>query len=47
MLDAGHPTAPINQSIQVATVGALEVNSPAAAPAAVAPAKAGTKKRKR
>jgi OmpA-OmpF porin, OOP family len=47
MLDAGHPTAPINQSIQVATVGALEVNSPAAVPAGVAPAKAGTKKRKR
>ena len=47
MLDAAHPTAPVNQSIQVATVGALEVNAPPAAPAPVAPAKAGTRKPKR
>lgn len=48
MLDANHPTAPVNQQIQVATIGsALEANSPPVAPAAVAPAKAGTHKPKR
>jgi OOP family OmpA-OmpF porin len=48
MLDAVHPTAPINQSIQVATVGsALEVNSLPVVPASVVPAKAGTHKPKR
>jgi OOP family OmpA-OmpF porin len=47
MLDAVHPAAPINQSIQVATVGALETNSPPAVPAAVAPAKAGKQKPKK
>ena len=47
MLDAARPAAPINQSIQVATVGALEANPAAAVPAAVAPAKAGAHKPKR
>ncbi len=38
MLDAAHPAAPINQQIQIATIGsALEVN-----PLPVVPAKAGT-----
>ena len=46
MLDAARPAAPINQSIQVAAIGALEVTPPAA-PAAVAPAKAGARKPKR
>ena len=46
MLDAVHPAAPINQSVQLATVGTLEANPAAVAPAAV-PTKAGTKKRKR
>ena len=40
MLDSAHPAAPVNQSIQVATIGALEV-APPAVPAPVAPAKAG------
>jgi OmpA-OmpF porin, OOP family len=45
MLDAGHPTAPINQSVQVATLGsALEISSPAVVP--VAPAKAAAHKHK-
>jgi OOP family OmpA-OmpF porin len=45
MLDAGHPTAPINQSVQVATLGiALETSSPAVVPAA--PAKAAAHKHK-
>jgi OOP family OmpA-OmpF porin len=47
MLDSARPAAPINQSIQVATIGALETNSPPTVPAAVAPAKAGKQKRKR
>jgi OOP family OmpA-OmpF porin len=47
MLDAVHPAAPINQSIQVATVGALETNSPPAVPAAAVPAKKGTQKPKK
>jgi OmpA-OmpF porin, OOP family len=46
MPDAAHPAAPINQSIQVAAVGALEVTPPAA-PAATAPAKAGKQKPKK
>ena len=45
LLDSAHPTAAINQAIQVATVGsALEVNSATVVPAAV-PAKAGTHKK--
>jgi OOP family OmpA-OmpF porin len=48
LLDAVHPSAPINQSIQVATIGSvLEANSLPAVPASVAPAKAGTHKPKR
>jgi OOP family OmpA-OmpF porin len=48
MLDAVHPAAPINQAVQVATVGsALEVNSAPVVPAAVVPAKAGTHKPKK
>ena len=47
MLDAVRPTAPINQGVQVATIGALEANSPPAAPASVVPAKAGTHKPKK
>jgi OOP family OmpA-OmpF porin len=48
LLDAAHPTAPINQWIQVATVGGvLEANSPPVVPASVVPAKAGTHKPKR
>ena len=46
MLDAVRPTAPINQGVQVATIGALEANSPPVVPAAV-PAKAGTHKPKK
>jgi OmpA-OmpF porin, OOP family len=46
MLDAANPAAPINQSIQVATVGALEANPAPAVPAA-APAKAGAHKSRR
>jgi OmpA-OmpF porin, OOP family len=45
MLDAVHPAAPINQSVQVATIGALETNAPPVAPAA--PAKAAAHKSKR
>jgi OmpA-OmpF porin, OOP family len=45
--DVAHPTAPVNQGIQVATVGsALEVSSLPVVPASVAPAKAGTHKPK-
>jgi outer membrane protein OmpA-like peptidoglycan-associated protein len=45
--DAAHPTAPVNQGIQVATVGsALEVSSVPVVPASVVPAKAGTHKPK-
>jgi OOP family OmpA-OmpF porin len=47
MLDAVRPTAPINQGVQVATIGALEANVPSAAPAAAVPAKAGTHKPKK
>jgi OOP family OmpA-OmpF porin len=47
MLDAAHPSAPVNQSIQVATVGALDTGAPPAVPAAAAPAKKGTHKSKR
>ena len=47
MLDSAHPGAPINQSIQVATVGsALVVNAAPVVPVA-APAKAGTHKSRR
>jgi OOP family OmpA-OmpF porin len=44
LLDALHPTAPVNQFTQVATVGsALDLNSPVVVPAKPAtPAKAGT-----
>jgi OOP family OmpA-OmpF porin len=45
MLDAAHPAAPINQSIQIATVGALESSSPPVVP--TAPAKAAPHKHKR
>jgi len=44
MLDSAHPAAAINQAIQVETIGALDVNSPAVVPAVV-PAKAGTHKK--
>jgi outer membrane protein OmpA-like peptidoglycan-associated protein len=45
LLDRAKPGSPVNQQTQIATVGsAIEANSP---PAAVAPAKAGTKKPKR
>jgi OOP family OmpA-OmpF porin len=48
MLDSARPAAPINQSIQVATVGSmLDANAPPVAPAAVAPAKAGKQKAKK
>jgi OmpA-OmpF porin, OOP family len=47
MLDAAHPAAPINQAVQVATIGALEANAPPAAPAAAVPAKKGTQKSKK
>jgi OmpA-OmpF porin, OOP family len=48
MLDANRPAAPINQSIQVATLGSmLDANAPPAAPATVAPAKAGKQKPKK
>jgi OOP family OmpA-OmpF porin len=47
MLDAARPAAPINQSIQVATVGALEANPLPAVPAAAVPAKAGKQKPKK
>jgi outer membrane protein OmpA-like peptidoglycan-associated protein len=47
LLDAIHPTAPVNQQIQFATVGsALEVSSLPVVPASVVPAKAGTHKPK-
>jgi outer membrane protein OmpA-like peptidoglycan-associated protein len=47
MLDAAHPTAPINQSIQVATVGrALDTNALPVVPVSAAPAKAAAHKRK-
>jgi OOP family OmpA-OmpF porin len=45
MLDAGRPAASINQSIQVATLGALETSAPPVAPAA--PAKSAPHKSKR
>jgi OOP family OmpA-OmpF porin len=38
MLDSAHPAAPINQSIQVATVGPLETSAPAVTPAVAAKA---------
>jgi outer membrane protein OmpA-like peptidoglycan-associated protein len=48
LLDAVHPTAPINQFTQIATVGALELNPPPVVPAKPAtPAKAGTHRHKR
>jgi OmpA-OmpF porin, OOP family len=48
MLDGARPAAPINQSIQIATVAsALDANAPPVAPASAAPAKAGTHKAKR
>jgi outer membrane protein OmpA-like peptidoglycan-associated protein len=47
MLDSARPAAPINQSIQVATIGALDLNPPPAAPAPAGPAKAGAKKPRR
>jgi OmpA-OmpF porin, OOP family len=47
LLDAVHPTAPINQFTQIATVGALELNPPPVVPAKPAtPAKAGTHRHK-
>jgi OmpA-OmpF porin, OOP family len=47
MLDASHPAAPINQSIQVASVGsALDINSLPVVPVSAAPAKAAAHKRK-
>lgn len=48
LLDAARPAAPANQRVHLMTVGsAIEANPPAVAPAAVAPAKAGTQKPKR
>jgi OOP family OmpA-OmpF porin len=45
--DAAHPTAPVNQGIQVATVGsALEVSTLPVVPASVVPTKAGSHKPK-
>lgn len=44
MLDSAHPTAPVNQQVQIATIGSmLEVSPPPVVPAA-APAKKGTHK---
>jgi OOP family OmpA-OmpF porin len=48
LLDRAKPGSPVNQQIQIATIGsALEASSPPVAPAAVAPAKAGAHKPKR
>jgi OmpA-OmpF porin, OOP family len=47
LLDAARPAAPANQRVHLMTVGTIEAHAPAAAPAAVAPAKAGTQKPKR
>jgi outer membrane protein OmpA-like peptidoglycan-associated protein len=48
LLDRAKPGAPVNQQIQIATVGsAIEAHSPPASPAAVAPAKTGASKQKR
>ena len=47
LLDRAKPGSPVNQQIQIATIGSAIEASSAAAPAAVAPAKAGTKKPKR
>jgi OmpA-OmpF porin, OOP family len=45
MLDANRPAAPVNQSLQVATLGVLETSAPAAAPVAPAAKPAARKKR--
>jgi outer membrane protein OmpA-like peptidoglycan-associated protein len=47
LLDAARPAAPANQRVHLMTVGTIEAYAPAAAPAAVAPAKAGAQKSKR
>lgn len=48
LLDSARPASPANQRVHLMTVGStIEANPPAVAPAAVAPAKAGTQKPKR
>ncbi len=47
LLDSARPASPANQRVHLMTVGNLEAHAPAAAPAAAAPAKAGTQKPKR
>jgi OmpA-OmpF porin, OOP family len=48
LLDSARPAAPANQRVHLMTVGStIEANAPTVAPAAVAPAKAGTHKPKR
>ena len=47
LLDAARPASPANQRVHLMTVGSMEAHAPPAAPAAAAPAKAGTHKPKR
>ena len=47
LLDSARPASPANQRVHLMTVGMMEANVPPAAPAASAPAKAGTHKPKR
>ena len=47
LLDSARPASPANQRVHLMTVGNLEAHAPPAAPAAPAPAKAGTHKPKR
>jgi outer membrane protein OmpA-like peptidoglycan-associated protein len=48
LLDSARPAAPANQRVHLMTVGStIEANAPPVAPAAAAPAKAGTHKPKR
>ncbi len=47
LLDSARPAAPANQRVHLMTVGSIEAHAPPVAPAAAAPAKAGTQKPKR
>ena len=48
LLDSARPASPANQRVHLMTVGTtIDPNAPAVAPAAAAPAKAGTHKPKR
>jgi outer membrane protein OmpA-like peptidoglycan-associated protein len=48
LLDSARPAAPANQRVHLMTVGStIDANAPPVAPAAIAPAKAGTHKPKR